>query len=73
VRPIRRVGIAASLAGLAVLLWGVFTFDPWTFAGLGPAVLGVGLLLSFAPPKNPRPGGADLAAPPNRQSLNHQE
>jgi hypothetical protein len=49
-RPTRtdRVSTALTLAGIAVVLWGVFTFDPWTFAGIGPAVLGAGLLLSVA-------------------------
>jgi hypothetical protein len=52
-RPLRpsrtdQVSTALILAGIAVVLWGVFTFDPWTFAGIGPAVLGAGLLLSVA-------------------------
>ena len=40
----QRVGTALSLAGVLVVLWGVFTFDPWLFAAGGPAVLGIGLL-----------------------------
>jgi hypothetical protein len=49
-RPTRsdRMSTALILAGIAVVLWGVFTFDPWTFAGFGPAVLGAGLLISLA-------------------------
>lgn len=30
------------------MLCGVFTFDPWTFALYGPALLGAGLLTSIA-------------------------
>lgn len=52
-RPLRRsrtelASTALILAGIAVVLWGVFTFDPWTFGGFGPAVLGGGLLLFLA-------------------------
>jgi hypothetical protein len=43
-----RLSTALILAGIALVLWGVFTFDPWTFAGSGPAVLGAGLLLALA-------------------------
>lgn len=41
--PARRLGTGLSLAGIAVVVWGVFTFDPWVFAGLGPVLLAVGL------------------------------
>lgn len=47
-RPIsawRRVGTVFTLAGLATVVWGVFTFDAWLFAGYGPAALGAGLLI----------------------------
>ena len=47
-RPARRVGLALSLGGILLVLCGVFTFDPWTFALYGPALLGVGLLTSIA-------------------------
>lgn len=52
-RPLRRsrtdlASTALILAGIAVVLWGVFTFDPWTFGGFGPAILGGGLLLFLA-------------------------
>lgn len=39
----RRIGTGLSLAGVAVVVWGVFTFEPWVFAGFGPALLAVGL------------------------------
>ncbi|PZS35905.1 MAG: hypothetical protein DLM58_02880 [Pseudonocardiales bacterium] len=39
-----RVGTALTLAGLATVVLGVFTFDPWAFVGYGPALLGLGLL-----------------------------
>jgi hypothetical protein len=45
-RPARRVGLALSLGGILLVLWGVFTFDAWTFALYGPALLAVGLLAS---------------------------
>lgn len=38
-----RVGTAVSLAGIAIVIWGVFTFAPWLFAAAGPAVLAAGL------------------------------
>jgi hypothetical protein len=49
-RPTRadRVSTGLILAGIAVVVWGVFTFDPWTFAGFGPTVIGAGLLLSLS-------------------------
>lgn len=37
-------GTALTLAGLFAVVWGVFTFDPWTFAGYGPALMAIGLL-----------------------------
>ena len=40
-----RVGTALSLAGIATLIWGVFTFAPWIFAVSGPAVLATGLAI----------------------------
>jgi hypothetical protein len=40
-----RVGTALSLAGIATVIWGVFTFAPWIFAVCGPAVLATGLAL----------------------------
>lgn len=39
-----RAGTALSLIGIAIVLWGVFTLDPWVFALCGPGVLGAGLL-----------------------------
>ena len=45
-RPARRAGLALSLAGILLVLWGVFTFDAWTFALYGPALLAAGLLVS---------------------------
>lgn len=44
----RRIGLTLSLAGIAIVLWGVFTFQPWTFAGVGPAVTAIGLAMSLA-------------------------
>ncbi|MEO6880393.1 MAG: hypothetical protein ABI181_05480 [Mycobacteriaceae bacterium] len=41
--PARRLGTGVSLAGVAVVVWGVFTFDPWVFAIWGPALLTAGL------------------------------
>ncbi len=41
--PARRLGTGLSLAGIAVVVWGVFTFDPWVFAVWGPALLAAGL------------------------------
>jgi hypothetical protein len=38
-----RVGTALALAGIATVIWGVFTFSPWIFAVCGPAVLATGL------------------------------
>lgn len=40
----RHAGTALSLAGIGLVIWGVFTFDPWLFAGCGPAVLAAGVL-----------------------------
>ncbi len=40
-----RFGIGLSLTGIAVVVWGVFTFHPWVFAGWGPAVLAAGLAI----------------------------
>jgi hypothetical protein len=44
----RRGGTALTLAGLVTVIWGVFTFDPWTFAGYGPVLMAAGLLTLFA-------------------------
>jgi len=33
----------AFLAGMAVVVWGVFPFDAWLFVAVGPAVLAAGL------------------------------
>lgn len=41
-------GTVLTLAGLSTVIWGVFTFDPWTFAGYVPALMAVGLLTLFA-------------------------
>jgi hypothetical protein len=49
--PRERVSTAVSLAGVLVVLWGVFTFDPWLFAAVGPAVLGIGLLAMVRRPR----------------------
>jgi hypothetical protein len=40
-----RFGTGLSLTGIAVVVWGVFTFHPWLFAGWGPAVLAAGLAI----------------------------
>jgi hypothetical protein len=53
--PRERVGTGVSLAGILVVLWGVFTFDPWLFSVIGPAVLGVGLLALSRRPRRRRP------------------
>lgn len=44
----RHVGTALTLAGIAVVVWGVFTFDPWVFAGYGPALMAAGVLTLVA-------------------------
>jgi hypothetical protein len=44
----RRGGTALTLAGLLTVVWGVFTFDPWTFAAYGPALMAAGLLALLA-------------------------
>lgn len=41
--PVRRLGTGLSLAGIAVVVWGVFTFDPWIFTVWGPVLLAAGL------------------------------
>jgi hypothetical protein len=41
-------GTTLTLAGLFTVIWGVYTFDPWTFAGYGPALIAAGLLTLFA-------------------------
>ncbi|HEU5006372.1 MAG TPA: hypothetical protein VFT67_05345 [Jatrophihabitantaceae bacterium] len=38
-----RLGTGLSLAGIGVVVWGVFTFDAWLFVAVGPAVLAAGL------------------------------
>ncbi len=43
-----RVGTALTLAGIATVIWGVFTFAPWIFAVFGPAVLAAGLAILIA-------------------------
>jgi hypothetical protein len=43
--PRQRTGTALALAGLGTVVWGVFTFDWRLFAGIGPVLLGFGLLL----------------------------
>lgn len=43
-----RLANAVILAGIATVIWGVFTFQPWLFAGAGPAVVGAGVLASTA-------------------------
>lgn len=43
--PMRRLGTVLTVAGVAVVLWGVFTFDPRIFAGYGPALVAAGLLV----------------------------
>ncbi|MGI8576996.1 MAG: hypothetical protein ACR2KG_03580 [Nocardioidaceae bacterium] len=45
----RRGGAAVTMAGIAVVVWGVFTFDPWVFAGYGPALMAVGVLAMAVP------------------------
>lgn len=47
-----RAGTAVSLAGVLVVLWGVFTFDPWLFAVVGPVVLGLGVLALARRPRD---------------------
>ncbi len=51
-----RVGTALNLAGIATVIWGVFTFAPWIFAVCGPAVLATGLaiLTVTTPKRSPR-------------------
>lgn len=43
--PMRRLGTVLTVAGVAVVLWAVFTFDPRIFAGYGPALVAAGLLV----------------------------
>jgi hypothetical protein len=38
-------GTALTLAGIATVVWGVFTFAPWIFAVCGPALLATGLAI----------------------------
>ena len=38
-----RWGTGLCLTGVAVVIWGVFTFDAWLFVAGGPAVLAAGL------------------------------
>lgn len=40
-----RAGAAVSLAGIAIVIWGVFTFAPLLFAVAGPAILAAGLTI----------------------------
>jgi hypothetical protein len=44
----RRGGTGLTLAGILTVVWGVFIFDAWTFAGYGPALTGSGLLTLVA-------------------------
>lgn len=44
----RRGATALTLAGIFAVVWGVFTFDTWTFAGYGPALMATGLLALLA-------------------------
>lgn len=44
----RRAGTTLTLIGLFAVVWGVFTFDPATFAGYGPALMAAGLLTLLA-------------------------
>jgi hypothetical protein len=51
-RPLRatgtdRVSTGLVLAGIATVIWGVFTFSPWIFAGAGPALVGIGALTAM--------------------------
>lgn len=47
-----RFGTTLSLAGIAVVVWGVFTFNAWVFAAGGPVVLACGLaVLIFGNPR----------------------
>jgi hypothetical protein len=39
---------ALILVGIATVIWGVFTFQQWVFAGAGPALVGAGVLASVA-------------------------
>lgn len=39
-----RTATALCLAGIAVIVWGVFAFNGWLFAAAGPVVLAAGLL-----------------------------
>lgn len=39
-----RVATVLTLAGLAAVVWGIFTFNPWIFVGYGPTLFGVGVL-----------------------------
>lgn len=46
----RRLATVLTVAGIAVVVWGVFTCDPWVFAGYGPALILIGLLISAMAP-----------------------
>lgn len=48
---VNRLGSAVTLAGVATVIRGVFTFNAWVFALAGPAVLGVGLLTLWRTPQ----------------------
>lgn len=43
-----RLANVLILAGIATVIWGVFTFQPWIFAGGGPALVGAGVLAGIA-------------------------
>jgi hypothetical protein len=40
-----RIGTTLCLAGIAIVVWGVFTLAPWIFAVCGPTVLAAGLAI----------------------------
>jgi hypothetical protein len=40
-----RVGTALTLAGIGTVVWGVFTFAPWIFVVVGPALVAAGLAI----------------------------
>jgi hypothetical protein len=45
----RRAGVALTVAGIGVIVFGVIMFAPWIFAAAGPALMGAGLLTLVAP------------------------
>lgn len=45
----RRIGVVLTIGGIGVIVLGVLTFDPLVFAALGPALMGVGLVVLVSP------------------------